>query len=119
MEILALFDSWAELRDVLVIMAGIAASLVALVILLVIFKLSLVAYRVVRRLERFHERRLVGSVAAADAQLGAWLEQDRWSAEGMLELLRIAASKIARKVEARRNPPAPPKRSLFGLLPPR
>ena len=114
MDVLALFDDWAELRDAVLILAGIAASLVALVFLLVTIRLSLRAYRIVRRLERFHERRLAGSVAAADAQLQKWLEEDRWSAQGILELIRIAAG----KVEARRNPPPPPKRRLFGILPP-
>ncbi len=110
---LAVFDDLAELRDAVLILAGIAACLVAFVGLLIVLKLSLTAYRVVRRLERFHERRVTGSVAAADAQLTAWLEADRWSPRGILELIQLAA----RKVEQRRNPP-PKKRRLFGLLPP-
>lgn len=114
MNALAIFSDWAEMRDAVMILAGIGASLVALVFLLATIKLSLTAFRVVRRLERFHERRLAGSVATADARLQAWLEEDRWSASGIWELVRIAA----REVEARRKPPPPPKRRFFGILPP-
>ena len=110
---LAVFQDFAELRDAVLILAGGAAALAAFIFLLILTKLSLTAYRVVRRLERFHERRIAGSVAAADAKLAAWLEEDRWSARGMLELAQIAAQ----QVQARRNPP-PRKRRLFGLLPP-
>ena len=110
---LAVFRDLAELRDAVLILAGIGASLVAFIFLAAVLKASLTAYRIVRRLERFHERRIAGNVAAADVKLAAWLEQDRWSAQGMLELLQIAA----RRVQERRNPP-PKKRRLFGLLPP-
>jgi len=110
---LAIFDSWAELRDAVLILAGIAACVAAFIGLLIALKLSLTAYRVVRRLERFHERRVAGSVAAADARLAAWLEEDRWSARGLLELIQLAAQ----KVQERRAPP-PKKRRFFGLLPP-
>jgi len=110
---LAIFDSWAELRDAVLILAGIATCVAAFIGLLIVLKLSLTAYRVVRRLERFHERRVAGSVAAADARLAAWLEEDRWSARGLLELIQLAAQ----KVQERRAPP-PKKRRFFGLLPP-
>lgn len=110
---LAVFEDLAELRDGVLILAGIGAGLVALLFLIGVVKFSLMAYRIVRRLERFHERRISGNVAAADAKLAAWLEEDRWSARGMLELLQLAAS----RVQERRSPP-PKKRRLFGLLPP-
>lgn len=110
---LAVFQDLGELRDGVLILAGIGAALVAFVFLVLVTKASLVAFRIVRRLERFHDRRIAGNVAAADAKLAAWLEQDRWSAQGMLELLQIAAQ----RVQERRNPP-PKKRRLFGLLPP-
>lgn len=110
---LAVFDDLAELRDAVLILAGIAACLVAFLFLVAVLKLSLTAFRVVRRLERFHERRIAGNVALADARLAAWLEEDRWSARGILELLQLAAQ----RVQARRAPP-PKKRRLFGLLPP-
>ncbi len=110
---LAVFEDVAELRDAVLILAGGAAALVAFIFLLLVARLSLTAYRVVRRLERFHERRIAGSVATADAKLAAWLEEERWSARGMLELVQIASQ----RVQERRNPP-PKKRRLFGLLPP-
>ena len=110
---LAVFEDVAELRDAVLILAGGAAALVSFMFLLLVAKLSLTAYRVVRRLERFHERRIAGSVATADAKLAAWLEEERWSARGILELLQLAAQ----RVQERRNPP-PKKRRLFGLLPP-
>lgn len=110
---LAVFQDLGELRDGVLILAGIGVALVAFMFLVAVVKASLVAYRIVRRLERFHEGRIAGNVAAADAKLAAWLEQDRWSAQGMLELLQIAAQ----RVRQRRNPP-PKKRRLFGLLPP-
>ena len=98
---LAVFEDLAELRDAVLILAGIGACVVALVFL------------TVRRLEQFHERRIAAGVVHADAQLAAWLKEDRWSPRGMLELLRLAAG----KVQQRRTPP-PKKRRLFGLLPP-
>ena len=110
---LAVFEDVAELRDAVLILAGGAAALVAFIFLLLVARLSLTAYRVVRRLERFHERRIAGSVATADAKLAAWLEEERWSARGMLELIQIASQ----RVQERRSPP-PKKRRLFGLLPP-
>ncbi|MDE2746764.1 MAG: hypothetical protein OXI41_12375 [Chloroflexota bacterium] len=110
---LAVFRDLAELRDAVLILAGIGACLVALLFLLAVLKCSLIAFRIVRRLERFHERRIVGNVVAADARLAAWLEEDRWSARGILELLQMAAQ----GVQQRRSPP-PRKRRLFGLLPP-
>ncbi len=110
---LAVFDDLAELRDAVLILAGIGAALAAFLFLVAVVKVSLTAYRIVRRLERFHDRRIDGSVAAADARLAAWLEQDRWSARGMMELIQLAAQ----QVQERRNPPAR-KRRLFGLLPP-
>jgi adenylosuccinate lyase len=110
---LAVFEDLGELRDAVLILAGIAASVVVGVALLFVLKFSLMAYRIVRRLERFHDQRIVGKVAAADARLAAWLEQDRWSARGILELLQLAAQ----RVQERRQPP-PKKRRLFGLLPP-
>ena len=110
---LAVFENFAELRDAVLILAGCAAALAAFIFLLIVIRLSLTAYRTVRRLERFHERRIAGSVAAADAKLAVWLEEDRWSARGMLELAQIAAQ----KVQERRSPP-PKKRRLWGLLPP-
>ena len=110
---LAVFDDLGELRDAVLILTGIAACVVALLLLLAVLKFSLTAYRIVRRLERFHERRIAGNVAAADAKLAAWLEEDRWSPRGILELLQLAAQ----RVQERRNPP-PKKRRLFGLLPP-
>ena len=110
---LAVFEDVAELRDAVLILAGGAAALVAFIFLLLVARLSLTAYRVVRRLERFHERRIAGNVATADAKLAAWLEEERWSARGILELLQLAAQ----RVQERRNPP-PKKRRLFGLLPP-
>ena len=113
---LAVFEDLAELRDAVLILAGIGACLVAFVFLAVMVKCSLVAYRVVRRLERFYERRIDGTVAAADAKLAAWLEEDRWSARGILELLQLAAQQ-AQQARDRRHPP-PKKRRLFGLLPP-
>ena len=110
---LAVFRDLAELRDAVLILAGIGACVVSVLFLAVVLKFSLLGYRVVRRLERFHERRIAGNVAAADATLAAWLEEDRWSARGILELLQLAAQ----RVQARRAPP-PKKRRLFGLLPP-
>ena len=110
---LAVFEDLAELRDAVLILAGIGASVVAFLFLVAVLKLSVTAYRTVRRLQRFHDRRIAGNVAAADAKLAAWLEQDRWSARGMLDLLQIAAQ----QVQERRAPP-PPKRRFFGLLPP-
>ena len=110
---LAVFQDLAELRDGVLILVGVAAALVATVFLLVVVKLSLIAYRVVRRLERFHEQRVAGLVSEADARLASWLEEDRWSARGMLELVQIAAQ----RVQERRSPP-PKRRRLFGLLPP-
>ena len=110
---LAVFEDVAELRDAVLILAGGAAALVAFIFLLLVAKLSLTAFRVVRRLERFHEQRIAGSVATADAKLAAWLEEGRWSARGILELLQLAAQ----RAQERRNPP-PKKRRLFGLLPP-
>ena len=112
---LAVFDDLGELRDAVLILTGIAACVVALLLLLAALKFSLTAYRIVRRLERFHERRIAGNVAAADAKLAAWLEEDRWSPRGILELLQLAAQ----RVRERRNPP-PKKRRLFGSChPPR
>ena len=113
---LAVFEDLGELRDAVLILAGIAAGVVAFLFLLVVVKCSLIAYRIVRRLERFHERRIAGNVAAADARLAAWLEEDRWSARGILELLQLAAQRV-QGVQERRRPP-PKKRRLFGLLPP-
>ena len=110
---LAVFEDLGELRDAVLILAGIGACIVALAFLVAVTKLSLLAYRIVRRLERFHERRIAGNVATADARLAAWLEEDRWSARGILELVQLAAQ----RVQERRNPP-PKKRRLFGLLPP-
>lgn len=110
---LALFDDLAELRDAALILAGIAASALALIFLIFVVKASLVAYRIVRRLQRFHDNRVAGGVEAADDQLAAWLEADRWSARGLLELIQLAGQ----QVRARRAPP-PKKRRLFGLLPP-
>ena len=110
---LAVFEDLGELRDAVLILAGIGACVVAVTFLVVVTKLSLLAYRIVRRLERFHERRIAGNVATADAKLAAWLEEDRWSARGILELVQLAAQ----RVQERRNPP-PKKRRLFGLLPP-
>ena len=110
---LAVFEDLGELRDAVLILAGIGACIVALTFLVVVTKLSLLAYRIVRRLERFHERRIAGTVATADAKLAAWLEENRWSARGILELVQLAAQ----RVQERRNPP-PKKRRLFGLLPP-
>lgn len=110
---LAVFEDLAELRDAVLILAGIGGCLVALLFLVAAVKCSLLAYRIVRRLERFHERRIAGNVAAADAKLAAWLQEDRWSARGILEVLQLAAQ----QVQARRDPP-PKKRRLFGLLPP-
>ena len=110
---LALFDDLGELRDAALILAGIAASVVALACLAFVVKTSLVAFRVVRRLQRFHDSRVAGGVAAADDKLAAWLEADRWSARGIMELIQLAAQ----QVQARRSPP-PKKRRLFGLLPP-
>lgn len=110
---LAVFENLGELRDAVLVLAGIGACLAAFAFLVVMVKASLVAYRTVRRLERFHERRIAGSVATADAKLAAWLEEERWSATGILELLQLAAQ----RVQERRRPP-PKKRRLFGLLPP-
>ena len=110
---MAVFEDLAELRDAVLILAGIGACVVATLFLAFVIKCSLSGYRIVRRLERFHDRRIVGNVAAADAKLAAWLEADRWSARGMMELLQIAAQNI----QERRRPP-PRKRRLFGLLPP-
>ena len=110
---LAVFEDLGELRDAVLILAGIGVCVVGFVFLALVVKGSLVAFRVVRRLERFHERRIAGGVSEADARLAAWLEAERWSARGMLELIQIAAQ----KVQERRNPP-PKKRRLFGLLPP-
>ncbi|MDE2967623.1 MAG: hypothetical protein OXS30_09115 [Chloroflexota bacterium] len=110
---LAVFEDLGELRDAVLIVVGIAACLVACAFLVVVLKLSLTAYRIVRRLQRFHDRRIAGNVALADARLTAWLEEDRWSARGILELLQLAAQ----RAQARRDPP-PRKRRLFGLLPP-
>ena len=110
---LAVFDDLAELRDAVLVLAGIGAALVAFVFLVAMVKFSLTAYRIVRRLERFHQRRIDGNVAVADAKLAAWLEQDRWSARGMLELVQLAAQ----RAQDRRQPPVK-KRRLFGLLPP-
>ena len=110
---LAVFDDLAELRDAVLILAGIGAALVAFLCLAAVVKVSLTAYRVVRRLERFHERWIEGNVALADARLADLLEQDRWSPRGMLELVQLAAQ----QVQQRRQPP-PKKRRLFGLLPP-
>lgn len=110
---LAVFEDLAELRDAVLILAGIGGCLVAMLFLVAVVKCSLLAYRIVRRLERFHERRIAGNVAAADAKLAAWLQEDRWSARGILEVLQLAAQ----QVQARRDPP-PKKRRLFGLLPP-
>ena len=110
---LAVFADLGELRDAVLIIAGIAACIVACIALLASIRFALMAFRIVRRLQRFHERRIVGNVAAADAKLATWLEEDRWSARGMLELLQLAAQ----RVQERRNPP-PRKRRLFGLLPP-
>ena len=110
---LAVFDDLAELRDAVLILVGIAAGIVAFAALVAVIRLSLTAYRVVRRLQRFHDQRIAGSVSAADAQLAAWLAEDRWSARGLLELVQIASQ----RVQARRQPP-PRKRRLFGLLPP-
>ena len=113
---LAVFDDLAELRDAVLILAGIGACVVAFVFLALVVKCALIGYRVVRRLERFHERRIAGNVAAADARLAAWLAEDRWSARGILELLQLAAQR-AQQAQERRRPP-PKKRRLFGLLPP-
>lgn len=110
---LAVFRDLAELRDAVLILVGIGGCVVALFFLAAVVKFSLMAFRVVRRLQRFHERRIAGNVAAADAKLAAWLEEDRWSARGILEVLQLAAQ----QVQARRDPP-PKKRRLFGLLPP-
>ena len=110
---LAVFDDLAELRDAVLILAGIGAALVAFLFLAAVVKVSLTAYRIVRRLERFHERRIEGNVAAADAKLADWLEQERWSPRGMFELIQLAAQ----QVQERRKPPSK-KRRLFGLLPP-
>ncbi len=110
---LAIFEDLAELRDAVLILAGIGLCIVAFAFLAVIVKCSLIAYRIVRRLQRFHDHRIAGNVALADAKLAAWLEEDRWSARGILELLQLAAQ----RVQDRRNPP-PKKRRLFGLLPP-
>ena len=110
---LAVFDDLAELRDAVLILAGIGAALVAFLFLAGVVKFSLTAYRIVRRLGRFHAHRIDGNVAAADAKLAEWLEQDRWSPRGMLELIQLASQ----RVQERRNPP-PKKRRLFGLLPP-
>lgn len=110
---LAVFEDLGELRDAVLVLAGIAACVVAFIGLLAVLKCSLMAYRIVRRLQRFHDHRIAGNVAAADAKLAAWLEEDRWSARGILELLQLAAQ----RVQDRRRPP-PRKRRLFGLLPP-
>ncbi|MCY3567601.1 MAG: hypothetical protein OXH38_03170 [Chloroflexi bacterium] len=110
---LAVFDDLAELRDAVLILAGIGAALVAFLFLVAVVKVALSAYRIVRRLERFHERRIDGNVAVADARLADWLAQERWSPRGMLELVQLAAQ----QVQERRRPP-PKKRRLFGLLPP-
>ena len=110
---LAVFADLGELRDAVLILAGIAGCVVAFVMLAVVLRFSLMAYRIVRRLERFHAQRIAGNVAAADAKLAAWLEQDRWSAGGILELLQFAAQ----RAQKQRQPP-PRKRRLFGLLPP-
>ncbi len=110
---LAVFEDLAELRDAVLIVVGVTACAAALVFLVLVVKVSLTAWRVARRLERFHARRIEGAVEAADARLAAWLEEDRWSPRGMLELIRIAA----RRAQERRRPP-PKKRRLFGLLPP-
>lgn len=110
---LAIFEDLAELRDAVLILAGIGLCIVAFAFLAVIVKFSLIAYRIVRRLQRFHDHRIAGNVAVADAKLAAWLEEERWSASGILELLRLAAQGI----RARRSPP-PKQRRLFGLLPP-
>ena len=105
-----------ELRDGVMAAAGIGFALLALVFLLLNIKLSLTAYRTVRRLERFQERRLAGSVAAADAQLAAWLEAGRWTPKGLWELAQLA-NKEAKAFQERRRPKPKPRR-FFGLLPP-
>lgn len=110
---LAVFEDLGELRDAVLILAGIGLCVVAFLFLAAVVKCSLIAFRIVRRLQRFHDHRLAGNVAAADARLAAWLEEDRWSARGILDLLQLAAQ----RVQERRNPP-PKKRRLFGLLPP-
>ncbi len=110
---LAVFEDLGELRDAVLILVGIAACGVAFIALLAVLRFSLMAFRIVRRLQRFHDHRIAGNVATADAKLAAWLEEDRWSARGILELLQLAAQ----RVQERRNPP-PKKRRLFGLLPP-
>ena len=46
---LAVFEDVAELRDAVLILAGGAAALVAFIFLLLVARLSLTAYRVVRR----------------------------------------------------------------------
>ncbi len=110
---LAVFEDLGELRDAVLILAGIAVCVVAFIALLAVLRFSLMAFRIVRRLQRFHDHRLAANVAAADARLAAWLEEDRWSARGIFELIQVAAQ----RVQQRHNPP-PKKRRLFGLLPP-
>ena len=45
---LAVFDDLAELRDAVLVLAGIGAALVAFVFLVAMVKFSLTAYRIVR-----------------------------------------------------------------------
>lgn len=112
---LAVFDDLAELRDAVLILVAAVVCVVAFVGLLIVTKLSLIALRVVRRLQRFHDNRIDGAIESADAKLALWMEEERWSARGLLELLQLARAEVRR----RRQPPPQPGRwqRLIGLLP--
>ena len=109
---LAVFRDLAELRDAVLILAGIGAAVVAFIFLLVVLWVSLKAYRFVRRLERLHDGRLAPALSQADQQLAQWLAEDRWSARGIAELAQTGVA----RVRQRRQPPR--RRRFFGLLPP-
>ena len=110
--ILAVFRDLAELRDAVLILAGIAAAVVAFIFLVIVLWTSLKAYRLVRRLERLHDGRIAPAVTRTDQQLAQWLAEDRWSARGLAELAQAGAARVRRRKEP------PRKRRLFGLLPP-
>ncbi len=109
---LAVFRDLAELRDAVLILAGIAAAVAAFAFLLFVVWTSLKVYRFVRRLERLHDGRFAPAVSRADQQLAQWLAGDRWSARGMAELVQAGAARVPRRKEP------PKKRRFFGLLPP-